>query len=133
MFKTWLTSRFTPSFSCTLQELRLTNINEIFAQATFDHQQKLMMMQESLQEMINCETFINDSTTQTLILAEQKADNYARKANDENNKLYRRRASSKNVQHLNHTIDAIENRSKQLMQRIQYDTKQKQRMISEQG
>ena len=65
----------------------------------------------------------------TLSQVEKLAQNYAQKVIDEKRKLFKTKDNTKNNLNLNNIIEAIENRTTNIIQRIQYDTKQKEKII----
>ena len=128
LFRTWLLIRSNSLMSCTLKELPLPTIRQLFMQVVYDHQMKDLEQEQSNETTIQ-DKFLQYVSAQTLTLAEQIAQNYAQKGLVETTKLYKRRETNKTAFLLDNTIDMIENRSKQLIQRIQYDAEHKNKII----
>jgi hypothetical protein len=108
MFKKWLSIQTLPT-SCTIQDLKLNNINHIFTQLAFKTKH----------------TSINDLAFQTLATAEQMAQIYARKAFEEKTKLLYTKCNHKDRPLFDKIMATIISRENNIKQTAQYDTEQK--------
>ncbi|CAF3054034.1 unnamed protein product [Rotaria sp. Silwood2] len=89
MFKEWLSLKTTLT-NCTLQDLALIKINEIFTQLVFNKQLQPtnhLSMNDHNNQINSPNQYIHDLSADTLSKAEKLAQNYTQKVIDEKTKL----------------------------------------------
>jgi hypothetical protein len=125
MFKKWLSDQsFLTTY--TFQDLALTKINSIYTHLIFD---KVLSLPTSTADItINqtetIETFINDLALRTIFLAEEIAQSYVEKVNNEKTKLLNNGKKFQRPLVSDTIISAIENRQINMIQRAQYNIEQ---------
>ena len=135
LFRTWMAGQMDSSMHCSIQDLRLNHLNPLLLQVIFDRPSTSMaaVIERSETMSKHSTAFLTDLSSKALILAEELAHESGQKAYAEKTKLYHRRVHCKDVLHYDRTIDAIEKRTNHIIQRIQYNTQQKQRLLSTYG
>jgi hypothetical protein len=71
----------------------------------------------------------NNLTEQTMLKAEELAQTYIQKVIDEKNKLFKTKEKLENQTVFDNIVKAIENRINNMIQRAEYDTKQKLKLM----
>jgi hypothetical protein len=71
----------------------------------------------------------NDLNEQTVLKAEELAQTYVQKVIDEKNKLFKTKEKLETQTVFDNIVKAIENRITNMIQRAEYDTKQKLKLI----
>jgi hypothetical protein len=127
MFKNWLSFKSQPN-TYALQDLALTKINEIFIQHAFDQQSTSNNTLSNHEE--NCMAkFINDLTVKTLSKAEEIVETYVQQVNNEKIKLFNNRDKFTKPPTVDTVVAAIENRRTNMIERAQYNTDHKLKII----
>jgi hypothetical protein len=122
MFKSWFSST-NGSTSATFQDLQLTKMNDIFTHLILNKQ--LSSTTNSVeQETTSNAKFVQDSIQQTISTAEEMAQSYQQKSNQEKQKILNNQEKFKKPPTVNSIITAIENRQINMVQRAQHNINQ---------
>jgi DNA-binding transcriptional regulator YbjK len=127
MFKSWFSST-NGSTSATFQDLQLTKMNDIFTNLILNKQ--LSSTTNSVeQETTSNAKFVQDSIQQTISTAEEMAQSYQQKSNQEKQKILNNQEKFKKPPTVNSIITAIENRQINMVQRAQHNINQQLKSI----
>jgi hypothetical protein len=127
MFKSWFSST-NGSTSATFQDLQLTKMNDIFTHLILNKQ--LSSTTNSVeQETTSNAKFVQDSIQQTISTAEEMAQSYQQKSNQEKQKILNNQEKFKKPPTVNSIITAIENRQINMVQRAQHNINQQLKSI----
>ncbi len=127
LFQKWLSIKSLQP-TCTFQDLQLNTISNIFTQLMFD-QQPITTIHQQYDTSNIISKLKNNLTEQTMLKAEELAQTYIQKVIDEKNKLFKTKEKLENQTVFDNIVKAIENRINNMIQRAEYDTKQKLKLM----
>lgn len=128
MFKTWLSHRSTLPTTFSLTSLHLTTINNLLIRTLFDHPLDLISLMKS-SDSNSYDQMVRHLADKAIQAAETSIESYKCKAMREQTKLLNRKPKNQDAVLHEQIMNAMETRKEQLIQRMEYDMKQKQSLF----
>ena len=128
MFQIWLSHRSSSLTNFPLNNLHLTTINHLLIRNLFDHPFDLTSLMKPSNDNAY-EQMVRYVADKVIIAAQALLPCYQSKAAHERLKLSNRKPKKQDVVLHKQIMNAMEARQQQLIQRMEYDMKQKQRFF----
>jgi hypothetical protein len=127
LLKKWLSVQ-SKATTCSLADLPLTTINSILTQHLLDPQH---LSNKNLVNDVDRprQAFVDQLIDQAFDTAQQVMCSHAKIALDEQTKLLTTETRPIHITNLGKVIDAIQTRQSNMIQRLEYDTQQKLRLL----